>query len=258
MPPSASPRRSGASVSWRGPTIRSDVLARHGPAAGIARLTLHAPRLLLLDEPYTGLDTQGTRILDDLLAELGDREAVVLVTHELDRALELAGEVVVMRNGRVAAARDRRGPARAVPVRVPGAHRMSPRGRRQYLALLRKDLRLEFRTRETVVAMGLFSLVIIILFEFTIGERIGNTAPIAGGIIWATLALGAVLGVGRTWVPEREQRVLDAILIAPVSRLVMMAARTTSLVIFLLGVQVVVVRWRSCSSSTGPAPSTCC
>lgn len=118
---------------------------------------------------------------------------------------------------------------------------MNPRGRRQYLALLRKDLRLEFRTRETVVAMGLFSLVIIILFEFTVGERIGNTTPIAGGIIWATLTLGAVLGVGRTWVPEREQRVLDAILIAPVSRLVMMAARTTALVIFLLGVQVVVV-----------------
>jgi heme exporter protein A len=70
---------------------------------GIARLTLHAPRLLLLDEPYTGLDTQGTRILDELLAGLGGREAVVVVTHELDRALELAGEVVVMRMGRVAA-----------------------------------------------------------------------------------------------------------------------------------------------------------
>jgi ABC-type multidrug transport system ATPase subunit len=70
---------------------------------GIARLTLHAPRLLLLDEPYTGLDTQGTRILDELLGGLGGREAVVVVTHELDRALELAGEVVVMRRGRVAA-----------------------------------------------------------------------------------------------------------------------------------------------------------
>ena len=72
---------------------------------GIARLTLHAPRLLLLDEPYTGLDTQGARILDELLGDLGEREAVVLVTHELDRALELAGEVVVMRSGRVAARR---------------------------------------------------------------------------------------------------------------------------------------------------------
>ncbi len=118
---------------------------------------------------------------------------------------------------------------------------MNPSARRQYAALLRKDLRLEYRTRETIVAMGLFSLVVTILFEFTVGERIGNTSAIAGGIIWATLTLGAVLGVGRTWVPEREQRVLDAILIAPVPRLVMMMARTTALVLFLLGVQVVVV-----------------
>lgn len=118
---------------------------------------------------------------------------------------------------------------------------MTLSGRRQYMALVRKDLRLEYRTRETVVAMGLFSLVVIILFEFTVGERIGDTKTVAGSVMWSTLVLGAVLGVGRTWVPEREQRVLDAILAAPVSRLVMLAARTTSLVIFLLGVQVVVV-----------------
>ncbi len=118
---------------------------------------------------------------------------------------------------------------------------MRSRGRRQFAALLRKDLRLEFRTRETVVAMGLFSLVVIILFQFAIGARIGDTTPIAGGILWATLALGAVLGVGRTWVPEREQRVLDAILVAPVARLVLMGARATALVLYLLGVQVVVV-----------------
>jgi len=72
---------------------------------GIARLTLHAPHLLLLDEPYTGLDTQGTRILDDLLAGLDRHAALVLVTHELDRALDLAGDVVVMRNGRIVARR---------------------------------------------------------------------------------------------------------------------------------------------------------
>ncbi len=118
---------------------------------------------------------------------------------------------------------------------------MSPRRRRQYAALLRKDLRLEFRTRETVVAMGLFSLVVIILFQFTVGSRIGDMRAVAGSIMWATLALGAVLGVGRTWVPEREQRVLDAILVAPVPRLVLLCARATALVIFLLGVQVVVV-----------------
>jgi heme exporter protein B len=118
---------------------------------------------------------------------------------------------------------------------------MSRAGRRHYRALVRKDLQLEFRTRETVVAMGLLSLVVIILFQFTVGARVGDTRAIAGSVMWATLALGAVLGVGRTWVPEREQRVLDAMLMAPVSRWVMLCARATTLVIFLLGVQVVVV-----------------
>jgi heme exporter protein A len=68
---------------------------------GIARLTLHAPELLLLDEPYTGLDAAGGRLLDGLLADVGAGRGAVIVTHELDRALRLADEVLVMRAGRI-------------------------------------------------------------------------------------------------------------------------------------------------------------
>lgn len=112
---------------------------------------------------------------------------------------------------------------------------------RQLRALLLKDLRLELRTRETAIAMALFALVGMLIFQFAIGTRTDDATPFAGGIIWATLALTAVLGVGRTWVPEREQRVLDALLAAPVPRLVLLSARAVALVIFLLAVQVVVV-----------------
>jgi len=70
---------------------------------GIARLVLHYPRLLLLDEPYTGLDSQGTRLLDDLLDAMTEEQSAVLVTHELDRALAHAARVAVMRSGRVVA-----------------------------------------------------------------------------------------------------------------------------------------------------------
>ncbi len=68
---------------------------------GIARLTLHDPVLLVLDEPYTGLDAQGARLLDGLLEGFasGGRGAV-MVTHELGRAVDLADEVLVMRAGR--------------------------------------------------------------------------------------------------------------------------------------------------------------
>ncbi len=87
----------------------------------------------------------------------------------------------------------------------------NPAWRRQLRALLLKDLRLELRTRDTVVAMVLFAIVAMVIFQFAFGSREDDLSRFAGGILWATLALTAVLGVGRSWVPEREQRVLDMV-----------------------------------------------
>lgn len=112
---------------------------------------------------------------------------------------------------------------------------------RQTRAMIRKDLQLEARTRETVVAMALFSLVSMVVFQFAVGQRSDTPGAVAGGIIWATIALAAVLGVGRTWVPEREQRVMDGVLVAPVARSVFLWARVAVLWLFLLAIELVVV-----------------
>ena len=68
---------------------------------GIARLSLHRPRLLLLDEPYTGLDSHGARLLDDLIAGVETPGGVVMVTHDLERAITQADTVITMVAGRV-------------------------------------------------------------------------------------------------------------------------------------------------------------
>ena len=112
---------------------------------------------------------------------------------------------------------------------------------RQLRALLLKDLRLELRTRDTLVAMVLFSVVAMMIFQFAFGGRGQNLSDVSGGILWATLALTAVLGVGRSWVPEREQRVLDGILAAPVSRDLLMVAKAIAIYAYLLAVEVVAV-----------------
>jgi heme exporter protein B len=125
---------------------------------------------------------------------------------------------------------------------------------RQLRALLLKDLRLELRTRDTIVAMLLFSVVAMMIFQFAVGSRGDDLTDVAGGILWATLALTAVLGVGRSWVPEREQRVLDGILVAPVNRLVLLAAKVGAIYAYLLAVEIIAVPLMALFFIRGPEP----
>ncbi len=67
----------------------------------LARTLLHDPDLVLLDEPYTGLDPHAARMLRAVLEKLKDgRRTVVLVTHNISQGLELADRVVVQVSGR--------------------------------------------------------------------------------------------------------------------------------------------------------------
>ena len=66
----------------------------------IARAIVHEPRVVLLDEPYTGLDELGASALTDALGTLkANGAALVLVTHHLDEGLALATHVAIMRDG---------------------------------------------------------------------------------------------------------------------------------------------------------------
>jgi heme exporter protein A len=70
----------------------------------IARALVHGPELLLLDEPYTGLDESGARALTGALRALkASGAAMVLVTHHLGEGLALATRAAVMLNGRLVA-----------------------------------------------------------------------------------------------------------------------------------------------------------
>lgn len=65
---------------------------------GLARLVLHDPALLLLDEPHAGLDAPGTALLEDVL---DSGRTVVMVTHDVERAVASADRVIVVRGGRI-------------------------------------------------------------------------------------------------------------------------------------------------------------
>ena len=93
----------------------------------MARTLLHDPRVVLLDEPYTGLDPHAAAMLNGVLETLRDgARTVVLVTHNLSQGLELASRVVVQVAGRWVsdeprAAVDAAGWERVYTERVAGA-----------------------------------------------------------------------------------------------------------------------------------------
>ena len=70
--------------------------------AAIARALIHDPRVLLLDEPFTGLDLAAAAELRVLLGELrGAGRTLVLATHNVDEGVELATHVAFQRRGRI-------------------------------------------------------------------------------------------------------------------------------------------------------------
>jgi heme exporter protein B len=107
-------------------------------------------------------------------------------------------------------------------------------------ALVRKDLRLELRTRESVPAMVLFSLSTLVLFHFALDERT-VAGHLASGVLWVTLLFASVLAMGRLFVTEREEGGFDGFLLAPVDRTALFVAKASVLLAFLVALELVLV-----------------
>jgi heme exporter protein B len=111
---------------------------------------------------------------------------------------------------------------------------------RTVITLLRKDLRLELRTFETVPAMLLFSVAVFVIFHFGF-NRSTIAGQLAGGVLTVTVLLAALLGINRLFVAEREQGGFDGFLLAPVDRTSMLVAKAAALYIFLVVLEVIAV-----------------
>ncbi len=104
-------------------------------------------------------------------------------------------------------------------------------------ALARKDLLLELRARDTLPAMPLFVVATFVVFHFSLPARSSHLA--ASGLLWVAIVFTALLGLGRAFVPEREQRTLDGLVLAPCDRSAIWVAKGIATLAFLAAAEVV-------------------
>ncbi len=97
--------------------------------------------------------------------------------------------------------------------------------------LARKDLLLELRSRDTVPAMLLFVLSALVVFRFALPGDASDVA--ATGLLWIAVLFTALLALTRAFVAEREQRVLDGLVLAPCDRSAIWLGKGISVLAFL-------------------------
>ena len=116
----------------------------------------------------------------------------------------------------------------------------SPPMRTVVAALLRKELRVELRTFESIPAMTLFSVTTYVLFHFGLQQnQVGGS--LASGVLWVTLLFAAVLGINRLFVADAEQGGFDGFLLSPADRGALLLAKGAALFLYLTVVEVISV-----------------
>ena len=98
-------------------------------------------------------------------------------------------------------------------------------------ALARKDLLLELRSRDTVPAMLLFVVAALVVFRFALPADATDVA--AQGLLWIAIVFTALLGLTRAFAAERDQRLIDGLVLAPCDRSAIWVAKGFSVLAFL-------------------------
>jgi heme exporter protein B len=108
-------------------------------------------------------------------------------------------------------------------------------------AIVWKDIVAEFRSRELLGAMLVFSLLVILIFNFALELDIRTREMIATGVLWVTFAFAGTLGLNRSMAMEKDRNCLDGLLLAPVDRSALFFGKVISNLIFMLIVEAIVL-----------------
>ena len=127
-------------------------------------------------------------------------------------------------------------PTQAVAVKRPAGNYL-----RAVLAVTWKDLAAELRSRELLSSMLVFSLLVILIFYFTLELDVKARNGITAGALWVTFAFAGTLGLNRSMAVEKDGGCLDGLLLAPVDRSAIYFGKAISNLAFMLIVEAIIL-----------------
>jgi heme exporter protein B len=111
----------------------------------------------------------------------------------------------------------------------------------QVLALLAKDLKTEWRTREIFTSMFVFAVLVVVVFNFAIGADTELIRQVASGVVWVALLFATVLGLQRAGQMESEEDSLQGVLLALRDRSALFVAKMIAQMLYLLVVVICIL-----------------
>ena len=111
---------------------------------------------------------------------------------------------------------------------------------RKVYAIVAKDVAAELRTREMLSSMFVFSLLVILVFNFAFDLRAENQKTLAPGVLWVAIAFAGMLGLSRSFIMEKDRGSIEGLLLTPVDRSAIYLGKMLGNLLF-IGVVVVII-----------------
>ncbi|MEK6572836.1 MAG: heme exporter protein CcmB, partial [Chloroflexota bacterium] len=112
---------------------------------------------------------------------------------------------------------------------------------RAVAAIVHKDVAAEIRSRELISAMLVFSLLVVLIFNFALELDRFARENVAAGVLWVTFIFAGTLGLNRTFAAEKDRGSFDGLLLAPVDRTTIYFGKLIATIIFMLIVEIIVI-----------------
>jgi heme exporter protein B len=112
---------------------------------------------------------------------------------------------------------------------------------RKVTTIVWKDILSEMRAREGIASVLVFTLLVIVIFNFAFGANPQLVKSVAPGMLWVTFAFAGVLSLNRAFIMEREEGCMEGLMVCPISRDTIYVGKMLGSLIFMLILEIIAI-----------------